>query len=41
MTGATEATLELARLVQDVGRRGERGRRLAADVLSAVARYTG
>lgn len=37
---ATEATLELARLVHAVGRRGERGRRLAADVLNAVARYS-
>jgi hypothetical protein len=36
-----EATLELARLVHEVSRRGERGRRLAADLLSAVARYTG
>jgi GAF domain-containing protein len=35
-----EQTLELARLVYSLGRRGERARRLAIEVLSSVARYT-
>ena len=35
-----EQTLELARLVHGLGRRGERARRLAIEVLGSVARYT-
>jgi GAF domain-containing protein len=38
---AVEGTLELARLVQRIGRRGERSRRLAIDVLSSIARNAG
>lgn len=36
----SEDTLALARLVHDLSKRGERGRRLALDVLSSVARHT-
>lgn len=36
---AGAATLELAHRVHEISRRGERGIRLAADVLAAVARY--
>lgn len=35
---AIEGTLELARLVQRIGRRGERSRQLAMDVLTSIAR---
>lgn len=38
---AIEATLELARLVQRIGRRGDRSRRLAIDVLSSIAKNAG
>lgn len=36
-----EQTLALARLIHTLSRRGERGRQLALDVLTSVARYTG
>ena len=36
-----EYTLELARFVHTLSRRGERANRLALDILSAVARHTG
>lgn len=37
----SEQTLELARLIHTLNKRGERGRQLALDVLASVARYTG
>ena len=36
-----QQTLELARLVHSLGRRGERARRLAIEVLASVTRYIG
>lgn len=38
---AADGTLELARLVHDVSQRGERARRLAIEILTALGRYTG
>jgi GAF domain-containing protein len=35
-----EQTLEIARLIQELGKRGERGRRLAIEVLGSLIRYT-
>jgi GAF domain-containing protein len=37
----TDQTLELARLAHDLGRRGERARQLAIDVLTSIARSMG
>jgi GAF domain-containing protein len=38
---AIEETLQLARLVQRIGRRGDRSRQLAVDVLGSIARNAG
>lgn len=38
---ALESTLELARLVNQVGRRGDRARQLALEILTSISRYTG
>lgn len=35
-----DQTLEIARLIQELGKRGERGRRLAIEVLGSLIRYT-